>query len=67
MKYLGLHEVADVLGISANTLSMRCKRGKFIEPLARLKCGPIWDAEQISTVLADDAARLAEARVKLNG
>jgi chromosome partitioning protein len=47
-KLLGLSEVADLLGISRQTVgNWRQRRQAFPQPLAELKSGPIWSREVI--------------------
>lgn len=45
-KYLGLAEVAALLGISVATAYMRRKRGQLPTPIAELKMGPLWRLSQ---------------------
>jgi hypothetical protein len=47
---MGLHEVAAFLGISRQAVRNR-RQARFgillPEPLAELRCGPVWDAAEI--------------------
>jgi hypothetical protein len=45
----GLYEVAALLGISKAAVAARRATvdPPFPEPFARLRCGPIWDLEQV--------------------
>ena len=47
----GLHEVAALLGISKAAVSSRRATvdPRFPEPLATLRCGPVWDLEEVET------------------
>lgn len=47
MKLLGQAELAKYLGIPSRTLWSWRDRGSFPDPVAELKCGPIWTKEQI--------------------
>ncbi len=39
---VGLHEAAELLGISKTALAERRRAGTFPEPAVKLRCGPIW-------------------------
>jgi hypothetical protein len=53
----GVHEAAQILGISKSALADRRRHGdprrslqeqpSFPAPLAVLRCGPIWDADEL--------------------
>lgn len=43
----GVFEVADLLGVSRAALADQRKHADFPEPIATLRCGPIWDMTQI--------------------
>lgn len=45
--YIGLAEAAEILGWDKRKVSTYIKRGKFPEPVVRLKSGPIWERRQI--------------------
>lgn len=47
MKLLGQAELAKYLGVSSRTLLSWRVKGAFPDPVANLKCGPIWTREQI--------------------
>ena len=50
--YLGLAELAMVLGLSTKALAMRRKRCKFsLKPAAKLSLGPVWEWSQIYVYL----------------
>lgn len=54
IQLVGMHEAAELLGVLYNTLAMQRSRGAFIEPLAKLRCGPVW--------LRDDVLRFKARR-----
>jgi len=43
----GVHEAAEYLNLSRKNLTAILARGNMVEPLARLKCGPIWSESQL--------------------
>jgi hypothetical protein len=53
----GVHEAAEILGISKSALADRRRHGDprrrlqeqpaFPTPVAELRCGPIWDADEL--------------------
>ncbi len=47
MKLLGLAELAKYLGIPSRTLWSWRDRGSFPNPVAELKCGPVWTKDQV--------------------
>ena len=55
----GLYEVAALLGVSKAAVSSRRATvdPPFPEPLATLRCGPIWDLEQIEAYERDRKRR----------
>ena len=50
---LGLHEVSQLTGLSANGIVNRLNRGIpwFPEPVARLVCGRVWFLDQIKPLM----------------
>ena len=44
---LGVHEVAEYLGLKRQTVSVYVLRGIMPKPVARLKCGPVWSRGSI--------------------
>lgn len=42
LELVGVHEAAQLLGISKSALAERRRSRSFPEPLAQLRCGPIW-------------------------
>ena len=42
LELVGVHEAADLLGISKTAVVERRRSGTFPEPIAELRCGPIW-------------------------
>lgn len=56
LRLAGVAEVADYLAIKPSALADRRRGPDFPEPIARLRCGPIWDLDDI----ADYAARRRE-------
>lgn len=42
LELVGVHEAAAMLGISKSALAERRRSESFPEPLAELRCGPIW-------------------------
>jgi hypothetical protein len=64
-EYVGVHEVAEIAGVSVPAVSNWQRRWKdFPEPLARLKGTPIWDGEVIRKYLRSKG-RLA-VRIRAN-
>jgi predicted DNA-binding transcriptional regulator AlpA len=55
MKYMGVSEASEYLGISRAAVLHRVKRGNFPKPLAKLSMGYLW--------LEDDIKRFREIRV----
>ena len=57
IRLAGVHEAALILGISKSALADRRRHGDprrsyqqqpdFPKPLAELRCGPIWDADEL--------------------
>lgn len=48
---MGLYEVAEFLGISRSAVKSRLKAEsgvRFPQPLAQLRCGPIWESDAIA-------------------
>jgi hypothetical protein len=43
----GVHEVAELLGISKPALAERRLSSYFPKALVELRCGPIWDLDEI--------------------
>ena len=39
---VGVAEVADLIGVERNTVTGYVAREQIVEPLARLRCGPVW-------------------------
>lgn len=55
--YLGLAEVADLLGIPTTAAGMRRRRGKLPAPIAELKMGPLWELAQFKDLLREQKAK----------
>lgn len=52
---VGLAEAAELAGIGRAALSLRRRQHRnFPEPVAELRCGPIWFRWQIGTYLAEE-------------
>ena len=47
----GVHEVAELLGIGKSALADRRRHPSFPRPIAELRCGPVWDLDQIECYL----------------
>lgn len=47
---VGVGEAAEILGIASTTVSQRRRNGHMPEPIAVLKCGPIWHRGDIEAV-----------------
>jgi predicted DNA-binding transcriptional regulator AlpA len=47
MKLYGVKEIAEALGVRADTVSQWILRGKLPEPTERLSAGPVWLASVI--------------------
>lgn len=47
LELVGLHEAAELLGITKSALSERRRVGRFPDPIVKLACGPIWQRAQI--------------------
>lgn len=47
MELVGPKEVADMLGVSRQRVSQLAKQRGFPEPVAVLRAGKIWDADEI--------------------
>lgn len=59
--YLGLSEVAELLGSSRQTVgNWRQRRPDFPKPLAELKSGPIWNRAEIVAWAKENGVTLAE-------
>ena len=74
VRLLGVAEVAELLGISRSSLADRrnalgyrrgwaqmpfaVRRVPFPEPIAELRCGPIWQLEQILDFAAEKGLKL---------
>src|SRR2546421_10257254 len=59
--YLGLSEVAELLGASRQTVgNWRQRRADFPKPLAELKSGPIWNRAEIVVWAKENGITLAE-------
>lgn len=43
----GVHEVAELLGISKPALADRRRGRDFPKPLAELRAGPVWDLDEV--------------------
>jgi predicted DNA-binding transcriptional regulator AlpA len=41
-RLLGVHEAAELLGISKAAIAERRRAGTFPAPVVELRCGPIW-------------------------
>lgn len=59
---LGLAEAAELLGLSRRALSGRRGSPDFPVPVAELRCGPVWEREQIVAYAASRSARFRERR-----
>lgn len=46
---VGVSEIADMLGVSRQRVSVLSRSEDFPEPVARLAAGPVWRAEDLST------------------
>jgi predicted DNA-binding transcriptional regulator AlpA len=53
-EYLGLKEVADLLGISKQCLSNRVARKRFAKPSFKLSATPVWKRKDIEKYLKGD-------------
>jgi hypothetical protein len=42
-----VHEAAEYLGITRKNMTALVRRGRVVEPVVRLKCGPIWSESQL--------------------
>ena len=47
LRLAGVHEVAELLGITKSALADRRRHASFPSPLAELRCGPIWDLAEL--------------------
>jgi hypothetical protein len=47
LELVGVHEVAEMLGITKGAVGARRRGRSFPAPLAELRCGPIWGRWQI--------------------
>jgi len=47
LRLAGVHEVAELLGITKSALADRRRHASFPSPLAELRCGPIWDLAEM--------------------
>ena len=55
LRLMGLAEVAEMLGVGITTASMRKKRGALPTPVAELRSGPVWLAQDIERLAARPA------------
>lgn len=46
--YLGAAEFAEVMGLSKQAFHQRLTRGHLLEPLVRLKMGPVWSKASVA-------------------
>lgn len=53
LELVGVHEAAELLGISKSALSERRRAGTFADPVAELACGPIWRRTDIEMHAAE--------------
>lgn len=51
MRLLGSAELAEQLGWIRQRVTVYLKRGKLPEPVARLRCGPVWTGEQVDELV----------------
>lgn len=47
MDLLGVYEIAELFGLSRPGASLRTREPGFPEPVARLRCGPVWTRDQV--------------------
>lgn len=47
LRLAGVHEVAELLAIGKAALADRRRHPSFPRPLAELRCGPVWDLDEI--------------------
>jgi len=47
LRLAGLAEVAEILGVSRRTAARYANRSDFPTPVARLRAGPVWLAEDV--------------------
>lgn len=47
MQLLGVYEIAELFGLSRPGASLRTREPDFPEPVARLRCGPVWTRDQV--------------------
>jgi len=47
LRLAGLAEVAEMLGVSRRTAARYVARSEFPAPVARLRAGPVWLAEDV--------------------
>jgi hypothetical protein len=64
--YLGLAEVADLLGIAITTAGMRRSRGQLPPPIAELKMGPLWRLSQFKKLLQAQADTASAGLERIN-
>ncbi len=50
---ISVAEAAEILGWDKRKVATYIKRGKFPDPMLRLKCGPIWERRQIEDYLKE--------------
>lgn len=43
----GIHEIAAMMGVSKQRVHQLTDKDWFAEPVARLKCGPVYDLEEV--------------------
>ena len=51
LELVGVHEVAELLGVTKGAVGARRRRRSFPVPLAELRCGPVWGRWQIEKYL----------------
>lgn len=52
LRLLGTTELAELAGVTSNTVASWRHRGRLPAPVAELACGPIWLQEEIEAWLA---------------
>jgi len=48
---LGFRELTDTFGISKQNTRKHVAKPAFPQPVARLACGPVWDADEVARYL----------------
>lgn len=43
----GIHEIADMMGVTKQRVHQLTDKPWFTQPLARLKCGPVYDLAEV--------------------